>query len=75
MNLIQMWRLWRMSKEVSEMDKKGLVKLFLVVAAASVGAASAQYVAVDSVSWTDLVSVAVTAAVAFLSKSPINKSE
>ena len=72
-SLLQAWRIWRLVEGVKDMklDQKGLVKLLLVVAAASFGAGAAQYVAVDAVSWTDLLSVALASATAYLAKSPI----
>lgn len=74
-SLLQAWRIWRLVEEVKDMklDQKGLVKLLLVVAAASLGAGASQYVASDAVSWTDILSIGVTAALSYLAKSPLVK--
>ncbi len=71
MNPLELWRMWRLYKEVNIMDKKALVKLAIAAVLAAVSVAGAQYTASDTVNWSAVLAAAVAAVVAYVKQSPM----
>ena len=72
MNLLELWRTWRLYEEVKNMnlDSKALIKLLVCALLAAGSVAGSQYLAGDPVNAAASVSAAVAAVVAYLQKQP-----
>lgn len=70
MNPLQLWRLWRLEKEVKKMDQKAILKIVVCALLAAATVAGTQFLGGAPVDLAAVGSAAVAAVIAYMQKQP-----
>lgn len=70
MNIMQLWRLWRLEEEVKNMDQKAILKIIVCAVLAAATVAGTQFLGGVPVDFAAVGSAAAAAVIAYMQKQP-----